>query len=142
MKKFIIGGVIIIALLGIVFISSPKSAEVKEPNTTVSEQNSTPSITFDTVQKAVAEGAKFYDVRTPEEFAVNRFLSAENWSLQSIEAGNLPPTAKDAPIYLYCNSGNRSGQATTLLKNAGYTNIIDLKGLTDVEAIGGTLLTN
>ena len=58
-----------------------------------------------------------------------------------MQAGKLPDVAKDTKIYVYCHSGNRSGQATTILKNAGYTNVIDLHGLADVQTIGGKIIT-
>ncbi len=98
-------------------------------------------MTFATVQQDVANGAKFYDVRTAQEYNEGRFENAVNWSLQDIEAGKLPDVPKDTKIYVHCQSGNRSGQATTILKNAGYTNVVDLGGLADVETIGGTLIT-
>lgn len=100
---------------------------------------STPSLTFATVQKDVTAGGKLYDVRTPEEFKLGHYENAVNWPLQDITAGKLPETAKDAKIYLYCESGSRSSQAAGLLKNAGYTNVTDLGGLSRVKSMGGTL---
>ncbi len=104
------------------------------------EKTSAPSLTFATVQKDVAAGGKLYDVRTPEEFKLGHYENAINWPLQDITAGKLPDTAKDAKIYLYCESGSRSSQAAGLLKNAGYTNVTDLGGLARVKSIGGKLV--
>lgn len=99
------------------------------------------SLTFATVQSDVAGGARLYDVRTAEEYGAGHFDGALNWSLQDMQAGKLPNVPKDSKIFVYCHSGNRSGQATALLKSAGYTNVTDLHGLTSVEAIGGKLTT-
>ena len=38
------------------------------------------------------------------------------------------PAELDAPIALYCRSGNMSAQATDTLVELGYTNIVDLEG--------------
>jgi rhodanese-related sulfurtransferase len=35
---------------------------------------------------------------------------------------------KDEPVYLYCRSGNRSGQACHILSAAGFTNVINVSG--------------
>jgi rhodanese-related sulfurtransferase len=41
---------------------------------------------------------------------------------------------------VYCRSGNRSSQAATMLKAAGFTNVTDLGGLSAVEKIDGKLV--
>lgn len=38
------------------------------------------------------------------------------------------PDDRDAPIALYCRSGNMSAQSTAALVDLGYTNIVDLDG--------------
>jgi len=35
---------------------------------------------------------------------------------------------KSKPLYVYCKSGNRSGKASVILRDAGFTQIYDLKG--------------
>lgn len=126
-----------IAVIGLVAIVIGAAVYMKPADT---QQAS--SATFSTVTKDVAAGAKLYDVRTPDEFATSHFEGAKNWSLQDIQQGTLPNVPKDTKIYVYCHSGNRSGQATQLLRQAGYSNVTDLGGLPDVEAIGGKLTTN
>lgn len=98
-------------------------------------------LTYEQVKADVIKGAKFYDVRTPAEFSSSHFTDTTNLPLATLQSGAMPDVAKDTKIYIHCQSGNRSAQATTLLKEAGYTNVIDLRGLNDVQSIGGQLTT-
>lgn len=104
-------------------------------------KEATTELTFAMIEKDIENGAKLYDVRTAEEYEEGHFENAINWSLQELEAGTLPDVAKSTKIYLYCRSGNRSAQATSILKEAGFTDITDLGGLNDVKAMGGQLST-
>ena len=94
---------------------------------------------FAVIQSKIKDGAQLLDVRTAEEFDSGHFAGAINLDVEDIIAGKLPDAAKDTQLYVYCRSGNRSAQAVSLLKQAGFTNITDLGGLADVESIGGTL---
>lgn len=104
-------------------------------------KEATTELTFAMIEKDIENGVKLYDVRTAEEYEEGHFENAINWSLQELEAGTLPDVAKSTKIYLYCRSGNRSAQATSILKEAGFTDITDLGGLNDVKAMGGQLST-
>lgn len=94
---------------------------------------------FATVQSDIGSGARLYDVRTASEYTAGHFKNAENWSLQNMQSGILPEIPKDTKLYVYCQSGNRSSQAAAILKQAGFTNVTDLGGLQDVQAIGGKI---
>jgi phage shock protein E len=81
----------------------------------------------DNTQSAVAliiAGAKVIDVRTPAEIAGGALPGALAIVHTDIVAGvaalALP---SDAPLVLYCRSGNRSGIATAALQAAGYTQV-------------------
>lgn len=96
-------------------------------------------LTFEQVEAAVADGAKFYDVRSPQEFQASNFGITESFPVTDMEAGKLPDVPKDTPIYIHCQSGRRSADAAKLLREAGFTQVYDLGGLAAVEAIGGML---
>jgi phage shock protein E len=135
MKKTLIVAVIIVAGIAAFILMSPKSDSAQQSN----GQNTQQSNKFADIQKEVSAGAQLIDVRTADEFNQSHFASATNFTLQDMVAGKLPSVAKDTKIYLYCQSGNRAGQAYMILKSAGFTNIEKLGGLSDVEALGGKL---
>lgn len=136
MKNFIIVGLVTLSLIaGAVFISkSNQSTPTHVAGTSTNTQS------FAAIQKTLDTGAQLIDVRTAEEYAAGHITGATNVSLQAIQAGSLPSGNKQQTVYVYCHSGNRSRQATAILKNAGYTNIIDLGGIAHVQAIGGTIV--
>lgn len=135
MKKFYIVIALLVIGTGAFIVASPNS---NNGNATTSSKPSA----FADVQSDVAKGALLYDVRTSAEYASGHFASSKNLSLQDMQVGKLPNVDKTAKIYVYCQSGNRAGQAYTLLKARGYTNVATLGGLADVESMGGKLVTN
>ena len=74
-------------------------------------------------------GAVLLDVRTPAEFAEGHIEGAINIDFEnpnfSAEIQKLD-TAKS--YFVYCRSGNRSGQAIPIMKRAGIVSIQELKG--------------
>ena len=83
-------------------------------------------VTGSDARRLVEAGARLVDVRTTEEFAAGHIPGAVNIPVQELDRriGELEP--KDAPVVVYCRSGNRSGRATRVLKGAGYPKVHDL----------------
>jgi rhodanese-related sulfurtransferase len=135
--KIVIGLLIIGVVLvgGFVLMSEP--AEEKNVAGAQTEQASE----FARIEQEVnANQAAMLDVRTPEEYAAGHAAIAENFSLQQLQAGQLPDIDRNTKLYVYCRSGNRSVEAATILRNAGYVNVVDLGGLGDIQALGATLV--
>ena len=68
------------------------------------------------------------DVRTPDEWSSGHIENAMNVEWQDI-LNITNSVTKDEKIYLYCRSGNRSGRATQILIDAGYSNVTNAGSL-------------
>lgn len=69
------------------------------------------------------------DVREPDEYAGGHIPGSMNIPVQKIEMAGMAIPDKDAPVYVYCESGMRSRFAARSLVNFGFTNITDLGGI-------------
>lgn len=86
-----------------------------------------------TAQKKIKPGARIVDVRTPAEYATGHYPGATNIPLAEIPNRLADFGPRDKPIVLYCRSGNRSGQAQRLLQHAGFTDVTNAGGLSDLQ---------
>jgi phage shock protein E len=84
------------------------------------------------VKDRIKAGAKIIDVRTKGEFEDEAYPGAINIPLNVLmtKLDELGP--KDGPIVLYCASGARSAQAARLLKQAGYSDVVNAGGIDDM----------
>jgi rhodanese-related sulfurtransferase len=89
------------------------------------------SISVEELKAKIDSGEKFnlIDVREPNEhtdFNVGGILlplgQVQMMQLDDIES------MKDEPVYVYCRSGNRSGQACLIMEAAGFKNTINVTG--------------
>lgn len=83
-------------------------------------------------------GLIIVDVRTPEEFRQGHLPGAENMDFFGgpfdAQIRTLP---KDAPVLLYCRTGNRSAAARDSMEKAGLTNILHMhEGITAWQKAG------
>lgn len=74
-------------------------------------------------------GAVLLDVRTPQEYREGHIPGSKNIALQSISKVSSVAENKDTPLYVYCYSGSRSSQAVRMLQRMGYTNVINIGGI-------------
>lgn len=78
------------------------------------------------------------DVRTKDEYAEGHLEKAKyNWDVMSGEfQKNIDSLDKDQTYYLYCRSGNRSGKATSIMKENGFENVHNIGGYQDLVDAG------
>jgi rhodanese-related sulfurtransferase len=71
--------------------------------------------------------AQLIDVREANEFENGHVLGARNIPLSQIKMRQ-KEIRSDQPVYLYCQSGLRSGRAAQMLHKKGYRNLHQLQG--------------
>lgn len=83
------------------------------------------------------------DVRTPEEFAQGHLEGAINIDLNSADfKSQIEALDKNGTYTLYCRSGNRSGQALTIMSEAGFANLSNAGSVQEAsEALGLPIVT-
>ena len=74
-------------------------------------------------------GAILLDVRTSEEYRGGHIPGSKNVPLQTIDKVASVAENKDTVLYVYCQSGARSRQATSMLQGMGYTNVNNIGGI-------------
>ena len=78
------------------------------------------------------------DVRSPAEFAEGHLDGAVNLDLEGgVFEQQFSSLSKDGTYSIYCRSGRRSAVAVEMMKDAGYTYVIDLGGLEDAQQATG-----
>lgn len=69
------------------------------------------------------------DVRTPEEFSDGHLADAVLIDFYDASfADQLAELDRDGTYLLYCRSGNRSGQAASIMGDLGFEQVYDLQG--------------
>lgn len=94
--------------------------------------------------KTQEAGVVTLDVRTPGEFVSGHLVNALNIDVEGsqfdAEVGKLD---KEATYAVYCRSGRRSQVAIDRMKDAGFTNLVNLNaGVQEWAAAGLPLVTN
>jgi len=94
--------------------------------------------------KVAEAGVVTLDVRTPGEFNEGHIEGALLVDFQSGNFENEIASLDKSKTYaVYCRSGNRSGQAIEVMREAGFTNIYNLNGgVIDWANAGKTLVNN
>jgi rhodanese-related sulfurtransferase len=85
----------------------------------VADTETTTELAPERADELVREGAKLVDVRGADEHATGHIPGDELISFDQLKerAGELP---RDAPVVVYCRSGDRSGATVQALRASGY----------------------
>ncbi len=76
------------------------------------------------LKNIIEQGAFLVDVREPGEFAQGSVRGAVNIPLGTVTS-QLSKLKGKENIIVFCRSGNRSGQAKTILEQNGYKNVVN-----------------
>ena len=84
------------------------------------------------------QGALLLDVREPDEYAAIHAVNAKLIPLGEVGARLKEIEAyKDKPVAVICRSGRRSAQAVSLLKESGFTQVVNVEGGTQAWVQAG-----
>ena len=127
---------VITLLLGVLitFGCSDSSAEIEVKNKSISQKKEmAQAISYKTIewneaiQLSQKEGALFLDVRTPAEVAEGAVSGALAIPLQELDR-RYAEIPKDKKLLVYCRSGRRSEAASSMLIQAGFSEIYNIRG--------------
>ncbi|MCE2854265.1 MAG: rhodanese-like domain-containing protein [Ilumatobacteraceae bacterium] len=138
MKKFVSLTFVFLPLIATVGCSSSDEASTDETvvGTTMTTQATDTTAPTDAASAPVDNIV--IDVRTPGEFAEGHLDGAVNLDLEGgVFEQQFSKLSKDGTYSIYCRSGRRSAVAVQMMKDAGYTFVIDLGGLEDAKAATG-----
>jgi rhodanese-related sulfurtransferase len=80
--------------------------------------------------KVQAAYSQFVDVRTPEEYAAGHATRAINIPLDELNA-KLDRLEKNEPVYVICQTGRRSTEASEILARNGFKWVFNVTGGTE-----------
>jgi len=89
-------------------------------------------------QKRESNSGVVIDVRTQEEYDDGHLKITDaqhNW-LNGDFHNAVEEMDKSETYYLYCRSGNRSGQAARMMKKKGFENVYNVGGFDDLVSAG------
>lgn len=84
--------------------------------------------------KLVNDGAFLVDVRTPGEFAEGNVIGSVNIPLDQVSS-NLDKFKGKENIVVFCRSGNRSGQAKSILEQNDFNNVTNGGTWEDINTV-------
>ena len=88
-----------------------------------------PDINEGVMEYRNTDGAVLLDVRTPQEYREGHIPGSKNVPLQQLDKISSVIDNKNVPMFVYCYSGGRSRQATSMLQHMGYTNVQNIGGI-------------
>jgi phage shock protein E len=119
-------------LIGLLSGCSVVTNKANKERSTVSKQASFNNITPEEAKKRLdsEKGIILLDVRTKEEYDSGHVKDSVLIPVDILEEeAETKLNDKEAPIFVYCKSGNRSTTAAKILVEQGYKNVYNLGGI-------------
>jgi rhodanese-related sulfurtransferase len=103
---------------------------IAEPVATVEKTVISKDLTAQEFKKGIDGGnILLLDVRTPGEFAGGSIAGAINIDYTAADfSQQIDGLSKDKPVYLFCQSGGRSGKALKVFTDKGFPEVYNLIG--------------
>lgn len=89
-----------------------------------------PDINMGVISFHNTKDALLLDVRTPQEYQKGHIPGSVNLPLLLLDNADEIIENEHTPIFVYCQSGNRSLQAVARLSALGYSNVKNIGGIT------------
>jgi phage shock protein E len=119
-------------LIGLLSGCSSVTNETSKESSTASKKSGFTNITPEEAKKRLdsEKGIALLDVRTKEEYDTGHIKGSILIPVDNLkEEAENKLKDKDASIFVYCRSGNRSTTAANILVNLGYKNVYNLGGI-------------
>lgn len=87
------------------------------------------------IRQKISAGALVVDVRTPEEFARGHYKGSINIPLKELPQRLNEFGPKNAPLVVYCRTGNRSGKAKSILLQNGFSDVTNGGGFRNMQEL-------
>jgi rhodanese-related sulfurtransferase len=119
----------ILAIVMIVFFLAGCNVTTNDTNEALEDGPFIKNISNEEAKSLIENEPKLIilDVRTKEEYKTGRLRNSILIPLSELES-RLGELNKNAPILVYCRSGNRSVTASKILLNNGFNRIYNLRG--------------
>ncbi|WP_223277522.1 rhodanese-like domain-containing protein [Phaeocystidibacter luteus] len=122
----------LVASLGLAACGQTKSENTAAQSEIQTEQEATEVIHVGPVefeQLMADEPGLLIDVRTPGEYAGGHLEGSQliDYNGESFRS-KIDALDKDQTVYVYCRSGGRSGRSANMMRDMGFTKVVDLSG--------------
>lgn len=117
-------------LLAVIALSlSAASCQEKTPSTSGAVINRNVNVADFAQIIDTATTGLLLDVRTAREFASGHIQGAKQIDFYGADfKERIGELDREVPVYIYCRSGNRSGQAASMMKQMGFKEVYNLQG--------------
>ena len=141
---YIIVSVVLVVVIGSYFLFRAEECQGSEcaieikPKQIYSEYNEMDPKTLTT--EVSLKNVFLLDVRELSEWQDGYIDGAFHLPLGQIDKITTRDFPKDKPIYVYCRSGRRAGEAVGVLESLGFENVLNIGGINHWTERGGKLI--